>query len=95
MGKLSPDQAKTLADLQALAEAPDEDDEYEVRIEHDGRTMTVPWSKVPKSWRDHFGFVDPAAAAGEAGEGGAAGENGAAGAAQGDPKPKGPNRYFT
>lgn len=95
MGKLTPDQAKALADLEALRDAPDGDDDYEVVIEHEGHSMRVPYSKVPKTWRERFGFTDPAADAGEGGEGeGGEGEGGGDGKQQKDPGPRSTNRYF-
>jgi hypothetical protein len=93
MGKLTTEQAAQLAELQALSEAPDTDDEFEVLMaDPEGHQIRVPWSRVPASWRKRFGFEDPAAAAGE-GEGG----DGKPGEGEGDgkdPKPPPGHRYF-
>jgi hypothetical protein len=92
MGKLTDEQARQLQELQALAEAPDAEEEFEVVIEDGGKRMTVPWSKLPGSWRTHFGFEDPAAAAGEGDQGD--GDQGKGDQGKGDPKPGSNNRYF-
>ena len=91
MGKLTDEQAKALAELEALRDADDTDDEYEVVMERDGHTIRVPWSKVPPKWREHFGFTDPGAAAGD-GQGDGQGDGKGS---EGDPKPPSRNRYFT
>lgn len=66
MGKLTPEQAKQLADLQAQADAPDEDD-FDVEIWDGDKGAKVPYSKG-RSWLSKtFGVdlgdpVDPPAA---------------------------------
>jgi len=90
MAKLSEDQQKALDELLELQNAPDADD-YEVAIERDGKTMRVPWSKVPATMRDFFGLSEPKPEGGE-GEGGE-GEGGDDGRKR-DPKPPAGHRYF-
>lgn len=48
MGKLTPDQAKQLADLQAQQDAPDEDD-FDIEIWEGDKGARVPYSKG-RSW---------------------------------------------
>jgi hypothetical protein len=62
MGKLTPEQAKALADLQKLADAPDEDD-FDIEIWDGDKGARVPYSKG-RSWLAKIGFEigDPPAA---------------------------------
>lgn len=57
MGKLNDEQAKMLAELQALAEAPDEEDEYEVWVKNEkGQETKIP-SKRASGWlKENFGI---------------------------------------
>lgn len=72
MGKLTADEAKALKDLQAKADAPDEDD-FEVEIFDGERGTRVPYSKA-RSWlQTHFSIdldEDPEKETGEGGEDG-------------------------
>lgn len=64
MGKLTPEQAQQLADLQAQADAPDEDD-FDIEIGDGDKWTRVPYSRG-RSWLStHFGIDvgDPPAAA--------------------------------
>lgn len=96
MAKLTEDQARALAELEQLRDAPDTDDEYEVVMQApDGHSLRVPYSRVPKTWRERFGFTDPATDAGEGAEGGEGGEGDGKGkGGKEDPKPPSGNRYF-
>jgi hypothetical protein len=93
MGKLTDEQAAALAELKAIEEAPDEEDDYEVWIENDkGHKTKLPSKKASGYLKEQFGIdLHPAAAAeGEGGEGG----EGAGGEDEGDPGPKGGGGYF-
>jgi hypothetical protein len=48
MGKLTPEQAKQLADLQKMADAPDDDD-FDIEIWEGDKGARVPYSKG-RSW---------------------------------------------
>jgi hypothetical protein len=91
MGKLTDEQAKTLADLQALADADDDEDDYEVLIENDkGQKTRLPSKKAGGWLKENFGIdlhPDPAGDAGDDGDGDA-GDDGK------DPGPKGGGGYF-
>lgn len=71
MGKLTDDEAKALKDLQAKADAPDEED-FDIEIFDGDKGARVPYSKG-RSWlRDTFGIdVGDAPAAAADDEGGA------------------------
>jgi hypothetical protein len=74
MGKLTPEQAKQLKELQAAADAPDEDD-FDIEIWAGDRGARVPYSRG-RSWlRDTFGLDvgDPPAAGGQDDDGKAGG----------------------
>jgi hypothetical protein len=68
MGKLTPEQAKQLADLQAQADAPDEDD-FDIEIWDGDKGARVPYSKG-RSWLAKIGFEigDPPAADDDGGQ---------------------------
>lgn len=93
MGKLTDEQAATLAELQGIADAPDDDgDDYEVWIENDkGHKTKLPSKKASGYLKEQFGIDLHPAAAPEGGEGGE-GEGGEGG--EGDPGPKGGGGYF-
>lgn len=56
MGRLTNEQAQQLADLQALADAPDDDD-YEVWIKNDkGHETRVPSKRAGGYLKEHFGI---------------------------------------
>lgn len=56
MGKLTPEQARQLADLQAQADAPDDDEKFNVQIWDGDKGAEVPFSQA-KSWLSKtFGF---------------------------------------
>lgn len=55
MGKLTPEQAKQLADLQAQADAPDEED-FDVEIGDGDKWTRVPYSRGRKWLSENFGF---------------------------------------
>jgi hypothetical protein len=84
MAKLTADQEKMLADLQALAEAPDADDfEVEVYDTGKGRGARIPYSRAAKWLRDELGIgedpdagttADPDEKTGKAGKGGEGGQ---------------------
>lgn len=63
MGKLTPEQAKQLADLQAQADAPDDED-FDVEIWEGDKGARVPYSKGRGWLSKTFGFElgDPPAA---------------------------------
>lgn len=67
MGRLTNEQAQQLADLQALADAPDDDD-YEVWIKSDkGHETRIPSRRAGGYLKEHFGISlhddpDPAGA---------------------------------
>lgn len=56
MGKLTPEQAKQLADLQAQADAPDDDD-FDVEIWEGDKGARVPYSKG-RSWLQNTFNID-------------------------------------
>jgi uncharacterized protein YcbX len=56
MGKLTPEQAKQLKDLQAQADAPDEDD-FDVEIWEGDKGARVPYSKG-RSWLSQTFGID-------------------------------------
>lgn len=92
MGKLTDEQAATLAELTALQEAEDDEDDYEVLIENDkGHKTRLPSKKAAGWMKENFGIDLHPAAAPEGGEGGE-GEGGEGG--EGDPGPKGGGGYF-
>lgn len=94
MAKLSKEQADQLAELEKLRDAPDED--YEVRMEVEGRSISVPYSRVPAKWRDLFGFSgDAAKDAGDDGDDGDDGDGDGDGKSKADPSPRSGHRYFT
>ena len=92
MGKLTDEQAATLAELQGIADAPDDEDDYEVWIENDkGHKTKLPSKKASGYLKEQFGIDLHPAAAPEGGEGeGGEGE----GEGNGDPKPEGGGGYF-
>lgn len=58
MGKLTDEQAKALAELQALADAPDDEEEYEVWVKNDKGAETRVPSKRAASWlKEQFGIT--------------------------------------
>lgn len=92
MGKLTDEQAATLAQLTALQDAEDDEDDYEVWIENDkGHKTKLPSKKASGYLKEQFGIdLHPAAAAeGEGGEG-----EGEGGEGEGDAGPKGGGGYF-
>ena len=66
MAKLTDEQRKQLEDLQALADAPDDDaDEYEVWIKNGDKEARVPSRRAGGYLKEHFGislYDDPAPA---------------------------------
>lgn len=95
MAKLTPEQKKQLEELQALADAPDEEDEYEVWVKNDkGHETRLPSRKAAGWLRENFGISlhdDEPADDGGAGDGDDGGDDGDDGQ---DPAPKG-GGYFT
>jgi hypothetical protein len=56
MGKLSADQAKQLADLEALRDAPDDEVEVkEVTVEHNGKRYHLKGAEAQRALSDLFG----------------------------------------
>jgi len=56
MGKLTPEQQKALEELTNLANAPDDDEDFEIEIYDGTKGARVPYSRG-KSWlKDTFGF---------------------------------------
>jgi hypothetical protein len=75
MGKLTPDQARALADLQALADAPDDED-FDIEIWEGDKGARVPYSKG-KGFLAKLGIDvgDPPAADDDGGQDGKAGKD--------------------
>lgn len=87
MGKLSDDDAKTLADLLARRDAPDEEDDFEVHIQNAGGSSARMPSKKAAGWlKTEFG-IDLAAVLPAATSDG--GDEGGTGEPKTDEKPKG------
>lgn len=87
MAKLTPEQQKQLDDLTALANSPDDDDDFEIEIVNGDRRARVPYRKGRSYLQEHFGIdLDPPADDGTDGNG-----------TEKDPppdKPKTSQRYF-
>lgn len=89
MGKLTDEQAKALAELQAIADGPDDEDDYEVWIKNDkGHETRIPSKKAGGWLKEQFGISLDAIPGGD-GDGGDGDGDG-----DGDPKPKG-GGYFS
>lgn len=60
MAKLTPEQQKTLDELTALAESPDDDNDFEIEIRNGDRAARVPYRKGRSYLQEHFGIdLDP------------------------------------
>lgn len=60
MAKLTPEQQKTLDELTALAESPDDDNDFEIEIRNGDRAARIPYHKGRSYLQEHFGIdLDP------------------------------------